>query len=298
MRVWRALKSLGCGILRDGVYVLPATASSEQALLNVAKDVIEVHGSAQVLELVCRSEAQTKQITALFDRSHDYAALLKTIHQTRRKTGTLSSALLRRTLHELSRRFTILRAIDFFPGAASEHAESALVDLEASLQSRVSPGEPLATRRAIQHLDKKEYQHQTWVTRKRPWVDRLASAWLICRFIDPHARFAWIDHPQPTQTNAIGFDFDGATFTHVGHRVTFEVLLATFALDADPALVRVGNLVHLLDVGGIPVLEAKGVETILRGLKEKFSDDDRFFAQACAVFDSLYMAYRTEETEP
>ncbi len=191
-----------------------------------------------------------------------------------------------------------LRAIDFFPGAASEQAEISLADLDARLQQRVSPGEPLATRRAIQQLDKRGYQHQTWVTRKRPWADRLASAWLICRFIDPHARFAWLDSPHPSQTNMIGFDFDGATFTHVDHRVTFEVLLASFALDGDPALVRIGNLVHLLDVGGIPVPEAKGVEAILRGLKEKFSDDDRFLAHACSVFDSLYRAYRTEETGP
>jgi len=298
MRVWRTLKSLGCGILRDGVYVLPATASGEQALLNVAKDVTEVHGSAQVLELVCRSEAQTKQIMALFDRSHDYAALVKSIHQTKKKTATLSAAVLRRTLHQLSRRLTVLRAIDFFPGAAGEQVEVALTDLETTLQARVSPGEPLATRRAIQQLDKQHYQHQTWVTRKRPWVDRLASAWLICRFIDPHAQFVWHDHPQSSQVNGIGFDFNGATFTHIGHRVTFEVLLAAFALEGDPALTLIGNLVHLLDVGGIPVIEAKGVEAILRGLKEKFSDDDRFLAQSCAVFDSLYTAYRTEETEP
>jgi len=278
--------------------VLPAIASAEQALLNVAKDVIQVHGTAQVLELVCRSEAQTKQIMSLFDRSHDYAALVKTIHLTRKKTGTLSSAVLRRTLHQLSHRFTVLRSIDFFPGAAGEQVEVALTDLEATLQSRVSPGEPLATRRAIPQLDKKQYQHQTWVTRKRPWVDRLASAWLICRFIDPHARFVWHDHPQSSQVNGIGFDFDGATFTHIGHRVTFEVLLAAFALEGDPALTRIGNLVHLLDVGGIPVMEAKGVEAVLRGLKEQFSDDDRFLAHACAIFDSLHTAYRTEETEP
>jgi hypothetical protein len=191
-----------------------------------------------------------------------------------------------------------LRAIDYFPGAASEQAEVALADLDAKLQQRVSPGEPLAIRKAIQQLNKREYQHQTWATRKRPWVDRLASAWLICRFIDRHARFVWLDHPQPAETTAIGFDFDGATFTHVGHRVTFEVLLTSFALEVDSALVRIGNLVHLMDVGGIPAPEAKGVEAILRGLKEKFSDDESFFAQACGVFDSLYRAYRTEETAP
>jgi hypothetical protein len=298
MRVWRALKAIGAGILRDGVYVLPTTASAEQALLKVAKDVVGVTGSAHVMELVCRSEAQSKQMIALFDRKHEYAKLIGLLNQASKKARDQSPAFLRRTVHHLRQRFFAIQAIDFFPGVACEQAELALADLDAKARQRVSPGEPHATRQAIQPLDKREYQHCTWATRRRPWVDRLASAWLIRKFIDPDARFVWLDSPQVSQPNQIGFDFDGATFTHVGNRVTFEVLLTSFALDGDPALVRVGNLVHVLDVGGIPVPEAKGVEAILRGLKEKFSDDEGFFAQACGVFDSLYRAYRTEETTP
>lgn len=295
MRVWRALKTIGAGILRDGVYVLPTTASAEQALLKVAKDVVGVTGSAHVMELVCRSEAQSKAMIALFDRQHEYAQLIGLLNQATKKAKTQSPALLRRTVHHLRQRFLAIQAIDFFPGVACEQTELALVDLEAKVRQRVSPDEPHSTRQAIQQLDNRDYQHCTWATRRRPWVDRLASAWLIRRFIDPHARVVWLDSPHVSQPNQIGFDFDGATFTHVGNRVTFEVLLTSFALDSDSALVRVGNLVHLLDVGGIPVPEAKGVEAILRGMKEKFSDDDRFLAQACGVFDSLYRTYRTED---
>lgn len=298
MRVWRALKAAGCGTLRDGVYVLPAGTSAEEALLKVAEIVIGVRGTAHVVELVSRSESQTMQIRALFDRSQDYAALVKTIHQAIRRSGTPSPALLRRTLQQIRRKFAVLRAIDFFPGAARDQTEAALADLDMMVQQRVSPDEPQAAQRALQRLDKREYQHCTWATRRRPWVDRLASAWLICRFIDPHARFVWLDHPKHCPATAIGFDFDGAAFTHVGQRVTFEVLLASFALENDPALRRIGNLVHLLDIGGIPVPEAKGIEAILRGAKEQFADDHRFLVHACSVFDSLYQTYRKEDTAP
>jgi hypothetical protein len=96
-------------------------------------------------------------------------------------------------------------------------------------------------------------------------VDRVASAWLIRRFIDPDARFLCLKEPQDCPPEAVGFDFDGAEFTHLGARITFEVLMASFDLDEDRALRRIGALVHYLDVGGIPVPEATGFAAILAG---------------------------------
>jgi hypothetical protein len=295
MRVWRALKGLGAGSLRDGVYVLPLSAAAEEAFSRIAKDVHGVSGSAHVMELVCRSEAQSKHLIGLFDRTNHYADFMRVLSHTSKKANARSPAALRRTLHRLRRHFTATRAIDFFPSMAAEQTEAALTDWEAKIRQRVAPGEPHATRQTIQRLDARDYQYRTWATRKRPWVDRLASAWLIKKCIDPHARFVWLNSPRITHVDQIGFDFDGATFTHVGSRVTFEVLLASFTLDGDPALLRLGQLVHFLDVGGIPVPEAKGIEVVLRGMKEKIPDDDRFLAQACTVFDTLYRTYQTEE---
>ena len=127
---------------------------------------------------------------------------------------------------------------------------------------------------------------------KTPWVDRLASTWLIRRFIDRDARFAWIDRPSDCPKNAVGFDFDGAQFTHVGKRVTFEVLLSSFGLETDSALAAIGAAVHFLDVGGIPVPDAKGLETMLKGAREKARSDDVLLADAIRTFDLLYAAYR------
>lgn len=103
-----------------------------------------------------------------------------------------------------------------------------------------------------------------WATRRRPWVDRLASAWLIQRFIDPEARFLWLAAPEDCPATAVGFDYDGALFSHVGMRVTFEVLVRRFALEAaiPDAL---GRLIHFLDVGGLSTPEAAGWKAFLQG---------------------------------
>jgi hypothetical protein len=116
----------------------------------------------------------------------------------------------------------------------------------------------------------------------------LASAWLIRRFIDPDARILWLDKPADCPEDALGFDFDGATFTHVGSRVTFEVLAASFDLEHDPGVEKIGTLIHYLDVGGVPVAEAAGFEAILRGARATFTDDDELLREAEKLFNLLY----------
>ena len=126
-------------------------------------------------------------------------------------------------------------------------------------------------------------------------MDRLASAWLIRRFIDREARFVWVDHPRKRPRNAVGFDFDGAEFTHSNNRVTFEVLLTSFSLDNDPALASIGAAVHFLDIGGIPVSDAKGLETILTGAKATARNDDELLSEAARILDLFYSAYGRSE---
>ncbi|MCI0433317.1 MAG: chromate resistance protein, partial [Gemmatimonadetes bacterium] len=154
----------------------------------------------------------------------------------------------------------------------------------------VAPDEPHAADRAIRRLHRKDFQGRTWATRRHLWVDRAASAWLIRRFIDPKARFLWLAKPAACPKTALGFDFDGATFTHVGERVTFEVLLASFGLD-DPALARLGELVHTLDVGGVPVPEASGFEALMTGARQGAADDDALLEVMSHTLDSLYAFY-------
>ena len=122
----------------------------------------------------------------------------------------------------------------------------------------------------------------------------MATAWLVLRFIDSRARFVWIDGPGKSPKGAVGFDFDGATFTHVDGKVTFEVVAETFGLSDDQALKALGDLVHYIDVGGIPIDEAAGVEAVVRGLQAQHGNDDALLAASLPLFDSLYAASRAQ----
>ena len=180
------------------------------------------------------------------------------------------------------------------PGPLERPDLLALQEMDAlrrAVEQRCSPGEPRSIPgMPIARLDVRKFQGRRWATRARPGVDRMACVWLIRRFIDPAAQFLWLADPAQAPRGALGFDFDGARFTHAGVRVSFEVLVASFGLDADPALARLGLAVRYLDAGGIPVPEAAGLAAVLSGLREVHADDDRLVAAAAAVFDALHAA--------
>lgn len=281
MRVWRALKALGCATLRDGAYLLPDSAPHAAALRQVAEDARSVEGTADIYRLDGCDNAQRSRLVALFDRNDDYARLLAAVRATQAGDA--------KALRSLRREFSALSAIDFFPGEAQRQVENALAALEAA-----AGGEPASVAGRIRRLDRTEFQARTWATRRHLWVDRMASAWLIRRFIDRKATFLWLDDPRRCPKKALGFDFDGAAFTHVDGCVTFEVLAASFGLDVDPALARIGAAVHCLDVGGVPVAEAAGIEAVLAGARAAVADDDKLLAEASRLFDNLYAHYRQE----
>ena len=176
-------------------------------------------------------------------------------------------------------------------GERTYRAIAAAARLEHDFHEAHPRGEPRPSRRTVRPLEPRTYRKRVWATRKNLWVDRMASAWLIRRFIDRDARFVWLDHPRQRPKKAIGFDFDGAQFTHVDGQVSFEVLMGSFGLERDPALAAIARSVHYLDVGGIAVPDAKGLETMLKGAREKAKNDDALLADATRVFDLLYSAY-------
>lgn len=294
MRVWRALKALGCVALRDGAYLMPAAPANEEALQGLADECTREGGSAWLMAVQARSADESSAYVQLFDRSEDYAELRRTWKEAHRGLGKLSSTELARLQRKLQREFDAVRAIDFFPGEASVEAEAAWTDFNKRIDSLLSPDEPHETKGRVPRLDPEKYQGRTWATRRRLWVDRVASAWLIRRFIDREARFQWLAKPSDCPKRALGFDFDGATFTHVGDRVTFETLVASFGLEADAGLARLATLVHALDIGGEPVPEAKGFEAVMAGARERLSDDDALLAEMSTVLDSLYAHFMRE----
>lgn len=298
MRIWRALHSIGCGVLRDGVYLLPAGAAQVSDFVDLESDVKTAGGFAMTVELNLKTSTQFDQVRKLFDRTSDYTALVAQINTAKKSLTRMGQPRVDTLVKRLRRSFQEIVETDFYPGQATRQAQDTLAGLESAVQRLFSSGEPHQAKRRIRRLDPARYQGRVWATRKNPWIDRLASAWLIKRFIDRKARFRWIDKPGDRPKGALGFDFDGADFTHVGNRVTFEVLLASFGLDSDPALNQLAAIIHFLDVGGIPVDDAKGLETILKGARDKARGDDELVLAAARVFDHVYSAYQGTKSTP
>ncbi len=293
IRLWRLLKGLGAAVLRDGVYLLPHRETLQEALEEQVHGV-QILGGAAYLLAVEPVTATDAHFRALFDRSEEYATLLATIAHLRAILAETTEAQARRVLQQVRREHEALVAIDYFPGPAQAQSAQALAEAEAAVTRHFSPDEPRPLHTGIRHVERTAYRGKLWATRQRVWVDRVASAWLIRRFIDPEARFVWIQTPQGCPADAIGFDFDGAAFTHTEHRVTFEVLLASFDLATDAALTRLGVLVHSLDVGGVPVPEAAGFEAILTGVRASCAHDDQVLTAMTPVLNALYTVFGQE----
>jgi len=288
MRAWRALKASGAAVLRDGVYVMPMSDQHRDTLATIAEDVSASGGTTHLLE------AGGEDYTALFDRTADYRQLATDIAAARNDLDKVTPADLVRRSRKLRKQFDAIVLTDFFPGQA--HAQtSALLDAhDAAVRTLLSPDEPTPSAAGIPQLDAGHYQGRLWATRRRPRVDRLASAWLIRRFIDVNASFLWLEKSADCPPEALGFDFDGAAFSHVGERVTFETLLASFGLETDPMLTRMARTVHYLDVGGLLVAEAAGLEMLLAGMHASIPDDDALLDAASATFD--YFSAALKET--
>lgn len=290
MRCWRAIKALGGAALRDGVYLLPNRPELLQPLQAIADDAAAQDGKVWLLPVLAMPEEADYQ--ALFDRSSEYAAWTDELTAARAAMASLGEAELLRLARRLGRGYDAIRRIDFFPGELASIAEAKWRDFNAAIDAVLSPGEPRgAARGIIARRDPAQYQGRRWATRRHLWVDRVACAWLIQRFIDPHATFLWLDDVRQCPADALGFDFDGATFTHFEDRVSFEVLLASFGLEEDKGLSKLAQLVHVLDVGGAPVAEASGFEAVLTGARQRLPDDDALLQEMSAVLESLYTHY-------
>ena len=285
MRVLRTLESLGAAVVREGIYLLPDTPGNRQSLEALAEYVGKGAGIAQVLQVTPLSQTQNEAFKRLFDRSARYEELIKTVESLSIGYGRADPSAILRVLHKQRRDLNAIAALDFFPTPARERAQQAIATAEAAVkkllyaqsQADVPPSENL--------------QRRTWATRKPLWADRLASAWLLRRFIDSEGRMVWLEKGEQPPEGAMGFGFDGAHFANSEARVTFEEILAQLKLSDNAALVKIGSIVHFLEVGGAPVPEAAGVQTLLQGASRRARGEDEMLAEAEKNIDLLYEAY-------
>jgi hypothetical protein len=285
MRVLRKLESLGAGVLREGVYALPDTPANRKSLDELAAHVGREGGTAYALRVAATSQGQNDAFRRLFDRSAQYEALVKIVEGLRLGFGQSDPSALARVLLKQRRDFEAISALDFFPSPAKARAQQALADADQEIRK-------LYFSKAPTSIATGEKLHgRTWATRKPLRADRLASAWLVRRFIDPEAKMLWLEGAGEAPPGAISFGFQGAHFAPGDALVAYEEIMRQLQLGANQAIARIGAIVHYLEAGGAPVQEAAGVQTLLEGAVRRAQSDDELLAEAEKTFDLLYEAY-------
>ena len=289
MRVLRTLESLGCAVLRDGVFLLPDTPAARQGLTSLSDHIARVNGSAHLLSVDSLDETQAQHFLGLFDRTHKYDELIKTVESLGAAFGFADPVSIMRLLNKHKRDYKIISTLDFFPSESKERAARALSEAEKAVHALMFPD--AQKKSGAPDTTGKLYFQRVWATRKPLWVDQLASAWLIRRFIDPDATLLWLEKNQDCPASAVGYGYPGATFSNTRDRVTFEEILAGFKLDKNTALARIGTLIHALNQGGANVAEAAGVQTLLQGAIRRTESEDQLVAETEMTFELLYEAY-------
>jgi hypothetical protein len=291
MKVLRTLETLGCAVLRDGVYLLPDSTEARAGLTKLAEYVERISGSAYILWVRSVNAGQSQQFEKLFDRSAQYTELTKIVESLKAGFGISDPVAISRVLNKQRRDLEAISALDFFGSPLKAKAERALAAMELQVRELMFPDAKTAAPSAGVARKNRAYFRRAWATRKPLFTDRLASAWLIRRFIDPEASLIWLDKGAAAPATAVSFGFEGANFHNSKHHVTYEELLDSFKLDRNPALVKIGKLVHALEAGGSRLPEAAGVETLLAGAKRRATTDDELLAETEKTFDLLYEAY-------
>jgi hypothetical protein len=286
MRMLRTLESLGAAVMHEGVYLLPDTAANRRALDALSDYIGKSAGSAQVLRVSAASADQQRSLERFFDRTARYEELIKTVKSLRVGFGHSDPNAIARVLQKQRRDFEAIAALDFFPADARRRAEQALARADSEVKQLLASSSQPAAFGAGEKL-----QRRAWATRKPAWADRLACAWLIRRFVDPEATLAWLEKNEAPPDGALGFAYDGAHFPASAGRVAYEEMLAKLNLGTNPALAKIASMVHFLEMGGVAVPEAAGVQTLLQGALRRSSSPQELLVEAEKTFDLLYEAY-------
>ncbi len=298
VKVWRRLQRLGAVAIKNSVYVLPKNDQTQEDFQWVLREIVEGGGEASLCEARFVEGLSDDQVETLFQaaRGAEYGQITEEarrlaeiplpdgqIEDTRRTQTEIDLARLKRRLAEVV-------AIDFFGAPGREAAEGLVSGVEARMHDKRS-GKQIGNVAAARRDD---LQGKTWVTRKGIHVDRMASAWLIRRFVDPDAHFKFVPGKgYKPLSGELRFDMFEAEFTHEGDRCTFEVLIERMGLN-DPALRPIAEIVHDIDLKDSKFArqETPGIERLIAGLAMAHKDDETRLARGAAVFDDLYEYFK------
>lgn len=300
VKIWRRLQGIGAVAIKNSVYVLPRNEQSQEDFEWLLTELIDAGAEAALLESQFINGMDDQQVRELFNaaRNRDYTELAQ---DTDSVAGHLAAgshatpealASARQALGRAQRRLAEIEAIDYFGAQELEAAQASLWALERQLASRESPDAEGEEDMNVEIAAKLE--DRVWVTRRGVRVDRIASAWLIRRWIDPDARFKFVDsRDYSPEDGEVRFDMFDAEFTHEGDRCTLEVLAQQVAPD-DAALRSISEIVHDIDLKdqkfGRP--ETEGVASLLSGLVASLEDDEQRIERGSALFEDLYQHFR------
>jgi len=291
VRTWRRLQTLGAVAVKQSVYVLPDTPESREDFEWVK---VEIEGAGGEAIVYSADHVDTAAESALIEqfrevRQHSYTELASELQRIQRpRASPQQPSGRRRDLARYRERFAAIERVDFFGSAGRDRVVRLLADLEAAPPSGAK-GKGQQGRSGP--AGAAQYNGRLWVTRPRPGVDRMASAWLIRRFIDSNARFGFITDVR-TAGDALPFDMFGAGFGHEGDRCTFEALAVRFGIH-DAAVARIAEIVHDLDLkdGKFGAAEAATLGIAIDGLQLSSMDDGLLLDQGMTLFEALYRSF-------
>jgi hypothetical protein len=293
VKIGRLLDRIGAVAVKNTVYVLPRNDEAQEHYQWIVKEVVQEGGEATVFEAKFAEGLKDAEMERLFRdaRDRDYRELMKEARETQHSLARPLSDEKRRArvqtdVRRLRRQLGEIVALDFFGAPGRQAAELLVSGLEERLRTQEedpAPKNPGTTRA-------QDYRGRTWVTRKDIHVDRMASAWLIRRFIDSKAKFRFVPGKSHTPQNGeVRFDMFEGEFTHEGDKCSFEVLVERFQLE-DQALRPLSEIVHDIDLKDEKFRrpETRGIESVIRSIAHSHASDSDRIARASAVLDDLY----------
>jgi hypothetical protein len=276
--VWRRLKKIGAVQIKTSTYLLPDSPPQYEHFQWLAQQIKDFGGDATLARVREIEGLSNEKLIALFNRARDedYSTIKKALHgflARGKKTDPETNAT---ELERLTRQYRVIREIDFFQSPRGQDVQMLL---------RRAEGSP---KRALPRLDPKSYRGKTWLTRPRPEIDRVGSAWLIRRFIDPRARFVFAA-TVPSNREIIPFDMVDVEFSHHGDNCTFETLIRRFGIE-DKALRKIAEMIHDTDLEDekFQRSECIGIDRVLKGWAREGLPDDEILRRGFECFDALY----------
>jgi hypothetical protein len=294
VKVGRRLQGLGAVAVKNSVYVLPRSEPALEDFQWVRREIVAGGGDASVCEARFVEGLSDAGVEALFNaaREADYGALAteaRALQAALGRRGKRAGQAKERTeaaLLRLRKRLAEVAEIDFFAASGRDAVEGVLASIDAALRPPAKEGTSGPSL-------PEEVRGRTWVTRSGVHVDRMASAWLIRRFIDREARFRFVRGDEKAAPGELRFDMFEAEFTHEGEQCTFEVLLRRFALK-DRALVRMAEIVHDIDLkdGRFNHPETAGLDHLVAGIALRHRDDEGRLTDSAAALEALYEYFK------